>query len=266
MRIGMLTTCFGGGSLDESFRQAQAAGAEGIEVFCDARSAAALGTPEMARLLEDLSRQTGLAVPSLCLAFVCEKPSLLEPAAEATAALKLIRLAIQTAVQVHAGVLLLPFFGRSTIDLEEEIRRAADAVGRVVDDAEAAGVVLGLETNLNFDRQRYLLECLGLPPCVKIYHDTGNALGRKLDLPSGIRDLGPETVAGVHFKDVRVREGSPPDCDLRLGEGDVDFRAVVQALSAVGYDGWIVLETPPGADPLASARANLQFSRSLLQA
>ena len=85
-------------------------------------------------------------------------------------------------------------------------------------------------------------------------------------MATAIRDLGREAIGQIHFRDVRISEGQPPDYNLALGEGNVDFRAVVQALRAIGYDGWIILETPPGADPLASASANLAFARDALKA
>ena len=65
--------------------------------------------------------------------------------------------------------------------------------------------------------------------------------------------------------DVRLgEEGHPPDWDVALGQGDVDFAAVASALKAMGYDGWVILETPATDDPVAAAQANLDFARQLL--
>lgn len=87
----------------------------------------------------------------------------------------------------------------------------------------------------------------------------------------------------VHAKDVRadlaakVRAGELTYTDavragiyVPLGEGDVDFPAVARALSAVGYEGWWVLEQdtilaaePDGEGPVAQVRASQEYLRSL---
>ena len=51
-----------------------------------------------------------------------------------------------------------------------------------------------------------------------------------------------------------------------LGQGMVDFPAIVDELKSGGYDGWIVVEQdvlPEMGSPLASARRNREYLRSL---
>ena len=88
----------------------------------------------------------------------------------------------------------------------------------------------------------------------------------------------------VHVKDVRldlardVQAGRLGYTDAvrqgiytPLGEGDVDFAAVVAALDAVGFTGWYVLEQdtvltaePPAGDgPVHDVRRSLEYLRSL---
>ena len=60
----------------------------------------------------------------------------------------------------------------------------------------------------------------------------------------------------VHVKDFRRSVGSI-DGFVDLLSGDVDFPAVMSALQAVGYDGWVTAEVFPrqgaaGTDDLAS--------------
>jgi sugar phosphate isomerase/epimerase len=49
-----------------------------------------------------------------------------------------------------------------------------------------------------------------------------------------------------------------------MGEGWVNMAAVSGALKAVGYDGWLVLETPATDDPHAAAARNLKFTKERL--
>jgi sugar phosphate isomerase/epimerase len=48
-----------------------------------------------------------------------------------------------------------------------------------------------------------------------------------------------------------------------LGEGNVDFKGVSEAIKAICYNDYMVLETPGGNDPKASAIQNLAFTKKL---
>lgn len=114
--------------------------------------------------------------------------------------------------------------------------------------------------------------------------DTGHLDIGGFDPVRFARDAG-ERVVHVHLKDVdaavaaTVRSGQ---CSIReatlaglfqpLGQGDTPVAETIAVLEASGYDGWYVLEqdtdigaeTPaPGTGPVESARASLDFLRSL---
>jgi len=267
MQLGILHTSLGEKTLEGSFRLAAKAGAEGIEVcYDDAGDFKALKQADHAAKLKDLAEKHALAVPSLCLGQLRRKPSLIgTPKAIATAQ-NSIRQALCVAAAVGAGVVLVPFLGKNAIEVEDELIIAAEALTELVEDAENAGVIIGVETTLNPSQQQFLLDYLGGSGNVRIYYDTGEASARKLDVAGSIRNLGADKIAQIHLKDTRIEQGAPPDFEVALGEGNVDFHAVAQAILAVGYDGWIVLETPPGTNPLQSAKANLAFARELINA
>ncbi len=266
MRIGLATTSAGTVEPDAAFALARQAAAEGIEVVYGGEKAAeALDQwSAEAERLTTLSQKHHVALAGLNLAFLCHRPSLVTAGRRAIRSQQTIRDALTVASAAQAGVVLVPFFGHNAIETQDHLNRAAAALADLVEGAEEAGVVLGIESTLNFDQQQFLLDFLGNSPFAKVYYDTGDALARKLDAPTGIRDLGKERIAQVHLKDVRIAEGQPPDFAVALGEGNVDFRAVAQALRAVGFDGWVILETPPGNDPAASAQKNITFTRQLL--
>ena len=48
-----------------------------------------------------------------------------------------------------------------------------------------------------------------------------------------------------------------------LGDGKVDFDGVDAAIRDIGYDGYIVLETPTGDDPNTANAQNLAFIKNL---
>jgi len=265
MKIGICHNIFGT-DLPAAFAGAAHAGAEGVEVVVQNDLARRLGREELAKQLNALRRQHKLEIPSLAMVNLCSQPSLIARPELTEAAVQSALRGLKTAAAVEASVLLLPFFGRNLIETETEFGHATDTIARLSEHAEQAAITLGIECTLNASQQLLLLASAGRSPYVRVYFDIGNTLARKYDVATFIRDLGHDSICQVHFKDVRIAEGAPPDYEVTLGQGSVDFRAVLHALRAVRYDGYIVLETPPGPDAPATTRANVQFIRDLLAA
>jgi hexulose-6-phosphate isomerase len=108
--------------------------------------------------------------------------------------------------------------------------------------AETIGVRIGFENVEN----KFLLSpkewCAFLDdidsPWVGMYFDVGNVIYTGLGHPQDwIRDLGKRIIQ-VHFKDAREKETLP------LMEGNVEWQAAMEALGAIGYDGWACVELP----------------------
>ena len=262
MRIAMRSTSAGTKDIERAFALIGQAGADGIEVSY-ASPKAFDNWSSHAKELAKLSAKCKLPVPSLNLTFLCNAPYLIQTGALSNRGKQAVLDALTIAAAIKAGVVLVPFFGKNAIELEKELSAATEILAELVEGAEEVDVVLGIESTLNTNQQQFMLDQLGNSPCAKIYYDTGDVAARKLDVASGIRDLGADRIAQVHIKDVCLIEGKPPDFDVALGEGNIDFRAVANALQAVGFDGWAVLETPPSDDALASAKRNISFARDL---
>lgn len=124
--------------------------------------------------------------------------------------------------------------------------RALDFVRRLAPVAEAAGVALCVENVWN----KFLLSPLEMRAfidaagsrAVAAYLDVGNTL--LTGYPEHwIAALGAR-VRRVHFKDFRRAVGTVDGfCDLL--SGDVDWPAVMRALRAIRYDGWVAAEMIP---------------------
>jgi sugar phosphate isomerase/epimerase len=67
-----------------------------------------------------------------------------------------------------------------------------------------------------------------------------------------------DVIDNVHLKDFAAGQFRV------LGEGEIDFRPVFQALQAVGYDGWLCADEESGGDLQAGMRASLRFIREYL--
>ena len=66
-------------------------------------------------------------------------------------------------------------------------------------------------------------------------------------------------VGSAHICEVQLK-----DNPHYLGEGKIDFRAVVDALADVGFDGWAQLETDGPTSVEDDMRRNLKSIRSLI--
>lgn len=266
MKIGIISSSLSD-DIEHAIGLAAQTGAEGVElVLASTDQMERLQNEEYALHLHDLAHQHNLAICSLYLGFICRQPALIDAPDQAAKVKELVALACRSASRLEASVVLLPFFGNSAIELESELMQAIEVLDELEQAAEETNMTLGIESMLSIHQYRFLLNHFAHTPHVKVYFNTGNALARKLDVPTGLRDLGRQSIAGIHFKDVRLAESLPPDFEVQLGEGHVDFRAVAQALKAIQYNDWIVLELPVQDDPLAAATRNIQFVRSLLGA
>jgi sugar phosphate isomerase/epimerase len=128
-------------------------------------------------------------------------------------------------------VILLPFFGKGGLESPAEMDYVGDVLREVAPLAEKAGVTLGWKT-----RSR---------PRQRPHHGTDQVTGgadllRRRQLDQGrlqrggeIRWLGADRICEVHLKD------NPH----YLGEGAIDFPAVVDALADIGFSRWAQLET-----------------------
>jgi sugar phosphate isomerase/epimerase len=153
--------------------------------------------------------------------------------------------------KLGAKVILVPFFGDGEIQKEHiTAPRFIDGLKMAAGTAEKYDVFLALESTLNADEHQQILDQVG-SPAVGVYYDMGNATSRGYDPAREIQQLG-KAIVQMHIKDTKGNHA---------GEGDVDFPAVIEAIHAIGYDGWLVLETPSKDNLSAAAAKNLNFVR-----
>ncbi len=264
MRIGMQQTCFGDVSLAKCFVGARRAGAEGIGLcYRTADEARCLGDPRHLQKVRSLAERFDLAVTGLYLGILCADESLIGPAPVISQSSELVRRAIAASAELGGPDVIVPFFGRNRIELPKEFETAWTAVSELAEFAEDHGVTLAVESSLHLGQlQQFLAGCGS--NFVKVCLDTGDVTACRHDPANMISSLGSADIAQVHLKDVCVASGLPPDFNVRLGRGNVSFRSVASALQGVGYDGWVVLETPTGDDRGAIVTANIEYARSLL--
>jgi sugar phosphate isomerase/epimerase len=236
---------------DETFVRAKRLGFAGVEVDLsrDDLNDGRLETLRGARA------GTALTVPSLVLGEHSDRGGIADAdPAVAEQARDDVAQAIDWAAELGAGAVLIPFFGRAELVEEADVDRAAAAFRPLCEPAGERGVVLCYEGTLPASRIRALADRVA-SQAFGCYFDLANPVTRGLDTATEIRALG-ELVRRVHFKDTRVEAG---DCPPGLGR--VDYAASFEALREIGFDGWVVLETPPGPPELVGR--DLAFARSV---
>jgi sugar phosphate isomerase/epimerase len=152
-------------------------------------------------------------------------------------------------------VMLLPFFGKGALETHAEMDYVGDALRELGPEAEAAGVLLGLEDTVSAQDNVRMME-RSRSKAVWTYYDIGNSSLQGFDPVQEIRWLGKPRICEVHIKD------NPH----YLGEGKIDIAGVVKALADIGYDRWTVLETSsPSKDILADMKKNLTYFRGRIE-
>lgn len=170
-------------------------------------------------------------------------------------AAEVVRRSLRACKRVGGAGILLPYFERERIDITEQ---EADWLGEDMKQcaplAEELQVDICLETSFSSAQLRRICDAVGSSH-VGVYQDIANALHFGHDPVEMLKSLGAR-VKMVHVKDTKR---------AMLGEGEVDFPGCREALREIGYAGWLVFETAPGDDAVASAKKNVEFAKKAFE-
>jgi hexulose-6-phosphate isomerase len=158
--------------------------------------------------------------------------------------------------QAYGGttVLVVPAVVNPKVSYSQAWERSQEAIRKLIPDAEKHGVKIAIEEVWNrfllspIEFARYIDEFES--PTVGAYFDVGNVV--EFGYPQEwIRTLG-KRILKIHIKEY----AKPKRFDYLLGEGEIDWNDVRQALIDVGYEGWITAEVPMRDLPDIVARMN----------
>jgi hexulose-6-phosphate isomerase len=253
-----------GTTLLERFRMLRAAGFAGVEFISG-----------LCPLDEILAARdaTGLEIASVLVGTAWTHPlSHPNPATRATTVESLKRSLGEAKTCGASSVLLVPGVVSREIAYEDAYTRSMAEIKKVVPFAEQLGVAIAIENVWN----KFLLSPLEAAafvdafksPAVRWHFDVGNVVDYGWP-EQWIRTLGSR-IAKVHLKEfsrkLRDEKGPTAGFQTDLMAGDVDWPAVMAALNAAGYAGWVIAEQyrPPNlADAEWYARLAAQMDRIL---
>jgi len=229
-----------------------------------------LRDPAVRRRYMELGKAHGVTFHSIALGMFNTFPLAEEP----RCAVWLID-AIEAAVALGASNVLMAFFGNGDLRFrddngdfvnqskgefasfrldEEKVTSVVETLKQVVPRARDAGVALGLENTIAGAQNLEIIEMVG-SEWLQVYYDVGNSTGNGYDVPAELRAVGNDRLCEVHLKDWNT--------PLLGSEGAmVDNAAAAAALSEIGYDKWLVLETSGRQDHfMEDTRTNVAWAK-----
>lgn len=250
-------TC--GGDRGSLFQKAGDLGFQGIEFGIDLDyriDPLWTGEGDLRKTMREAAQATGVEAASICLHLLNyqENSPASDKAEHRRIAGEIIRNTIEACAHIGASVTLVPFFGTASIKKEDQIQNLIIEMKKLAPAAEERGICLALETSLNALDLVRIVDSIG-SDCVQVYYDTGNAASKGYDIVAEIEKL-RERIVQVHIKD--KPNGT-------LGAGNIDFPAVLEAFDRVGFDGYLILETPSTDDSFVGARINLEYIMSVTE-
>ncbi len=193
---------------------------------------------EIERVVQQASK-LGVVIPSVCVGLFNGDPAVIS-ADGFEKAVRLTSDALKFTAAVGGKIMLLCTYVVSHPDTPQKKKNLLRVVRAVEPLARKLGVKIGLETPLSAEELAQVVD-EAASDHVGVYYDYGNALANGFDPAREIPILG-KRILSIHVKDsARMVLGS-----LHLGSGDVNLAAAVAATLAIGYDGWLMLETPGG--------------------
>ncbi len=158
-----------------------------------------------------------------------------------------------TYVVVHIG-----WRGDSSLPRGECLARAEEVLRALAPRAAAAGVMLAVENVGWFgqevcDQDEFTAVIRRLPPGAGALLDVGHGMLAGWDLRAALRDLAPRMVA-LHLHD----NHGDKDTHLPIGEGKIDWGALLPLMRAMPADCQYILEYAPGT-PLERVRQGAEL-------
>ena len=228
-------------------------GFDGVQVSCGRRIAGGklpLDNPETIAQMKALSKEHRIPIDGTCLDRLHDDGLKSEKAA-----IGWVRDSIRITRDLGTQVILLPFFGKWSLTTREEMDYTGDALRDLGPEAEKAGVILGLENTISAEDNARILD-RARSKAVLVYYDVGNSTNRGFEVVKEIRWLGKARICQMHLKD-------NPNL---LGEGKIDFPAIMRAIRDIGFTGYANLETDAKSPATLEAdqRRNLEYLRKLM--
>lgn len=217
-----------------------------------------LFTKEGLQKIDLLSRENGIRVNYVCADYFMEIPFIRGSENTRNKNKEILKHLIEQCAQIGIKGVEIPFVDNSRIENESEAETVANCLLECIPIAEVHNIRIGLETSLNPDDLKRLIERID-HPLIEANYDTGNSASLGYNTEEELLKLG-KYIHNIHIKDRVLGGGTVP-----LGEGDVDFDLFFKTLDKISYDGSFILQTARGKDDIEVAKKYLRFVKQNIQ-
>jgi L-ribulose-5-phosphate 3-epimerase len=244
-----------------AFQLAYEIGADGVEVDMGSLGqrptfASTLTNAANRQQFLDKARELHLEISSLAMSGFYAQSF-----AERTNVLQLVQDCLDTMKAMQVRVAFLPLGVKSDLlkhpELRPQVVERLKAVGKL---AEAAGVVIGVETELDAEAQVKLFDEVG-SPAIKAYYNVANALQHQRDYVQELQRLGKERVVQIHC--------SNQDGFWLQNDPQIKVPELKAVLDKMDWCGWLVIERSRDTNDVHSVKrnygANAAYLKSIFQ-
>ena len=245
-----------------AFQLTKDIGADGVEVDMgslgtnDTFQSVITTNAEVRQQFLDTAKKLGLEISSIAMSGFYAQSF-----AERPTVPRMTQDCIDTMKAMNVKVAFLPLGVRSDLVKHPELRPKVVAQLKVIGaQAEKAGVIIGIETELDADAQIKLLDDVG-SPAIKIYYNFSNAIQNNHDLIGELEKLGKDRICQIHCTD--------QDGVWLQDDPKINMPKVKEALDKMGWRGWLVIERSRKASDSRNVKgnfgANTRYLKSVFQ-
>lgn len=245
-----------------AFQRTKEIGADGVEVDMGSLGdnetfENALADPEVRKQFLDKAKELDIEICSIAMSGFYAQSF-----AERPTVPRMMQDCIDTMKQMNVKVAFLPLGVRSDPAKHPELRSAVvERLKAAGVQAQKAGVIIGVETELPAEYQVKLLEDIG-SPAIRIYFNFSNSLQNGRDLYKELQILGKDCICQIHCTD--------QDGVWLQDDPKIDVPKVKQTLDEMGWSGWLVIERSRSAKDSRNVvwnfGANTKYLKSIFQA
>lgn len=236
MKIGICAWVLPGDELD-SFSMASKLGLDGIVIdFGKMREDNPLLNEECRQTYLDEAKKYSLQIPTLAVNALCDTS--MTNRATIEDAKEILAEAVTVAASMGIPKLQLPSFYKSLIRSDEDLDLTIEVIKYACQLAATKGLVIGTENVMTIDQHRKFYEEVNADNLTTLY-DTQNPWRMLNQDGVKIAEYLAPFVGELHAKDSDPSQSG----FVALGCGDVRFNESMMIFAAMGFDGWIHLES-----------------------
>ena len=204
-----------------------------------------------------ISKETGVAVKSICADYFMEAPLHSTEEKVRIKSIKVLNKLIKNAKLIGVSDIVIPCVDQSSILSGDDIARLELSLKSSIETANKYMINLALETDLPPINFKFLLDKLD-EKHITVNYDLGNSASLGYDMKEEFKAYGHK-ISDIHIKD-RVLNGS----SVVLGEGNVDFKFFFKNIKTINFSGPIIMQAYRDEEGIQIFNKQFQWFKSLI--